>query len=76
MVDGWINKSFKEISSKEPFSIGDGDHGLITEKDYVEDGIPLIRIVDIDKNGKLNLEKIKRISKEAHNRVKKSWLKP
>ena len=75
MTEGWVKKKFRQIAKDEPFSIGDGDHGLITAKDYVEMGIPLIRIVDLNKNGTLNLESTKKITKEAHDKVKKSWLK-
>ncbi|MBA7676797.1 hypothetical protein ES703_85042 [subsurface metagenome] len=69
--------SIMEIANpNHPYAVGDGDHGQIKSTFYKNDGIPYIRVGDIDWNGNISLDKMVYISEEIHNRNKKSHLFP
>ena len=77
-----LNTEFKMVSLNEisdpnhPYPIGDGDHGQIKSTFYQNEGIPYIRVGDMDWNGNISLNKIVYISREVHNQNKKSHLFP
>ena len=58
------------------YPIGDGDHGLIGPGDYIEEGIPYIRVQNLGWGTKLDLSNIVFISEENNRKISKSILKP
>lgn len=59
-----------------PYSIGDGDHGLVKPDDYLDSGIPYIRVQNIGWCSELDLSNIVYISEQTNNKIKNSTLKP
>lgn len=64
------------LDYSKSYPIGDGDHGLIKTDDYLEDGIPYIRVQNLGWGTDLLLDNVVYISKENHNRIKGSELHP
>lgn len=58
------------------YPIGDGDHGMIKSSDYLDEGIPYIRVLNLTWCNGLNLDNLVFISEEMNNRVRNSELKP
>ena len=59
-----------------PYSIGDGDHGLVKPDDYLDSGIPYIRVQNLGWCSELDLSNIVYISEQTNNKIKNSTLKP
>ncbi len=81
----WIGKIPKDwelmkityiADSRYPYSLGDGDHGLMKTDDYIDDGIPYIRVQNIGWCTDLQLDNVVYISEENNKRIKNSTLKP
>lgn len=72
---GWKYVELQEIAEKKHYAIGDGDHGQIKPKDYKSEGIPYIRVGDMDW-GNLYFDKMVYISEEVHENNLKSELLP
>lgn len=66
--------SYKD--KKKVYPIGDGDHGTISPDDYIEDGIPYIRVQNLSWGKELNTEDIVYISELVNKKNKKSILYP
>lgn len=64
------------LDKKHPYPIGDGDHGMIKADDYLSEGIPYVRVLNLTWGDRLNLETLVYISEEMNNRIKNSELKP
>ena len=64
------------LDKYHPYPIGDGDHGMIKADDYLSEGIPYIRVLNLTWGDGLNLETLVYISEEMNSRIKNSELKP
>lgn len=64
------------IDKSHPYPVGDGDHGMIKADDYLDEGIPYIRVLNLTWGEGLNLENLVYISEEMNSRIKNSELKP
>ena len=79
---GWIPEDWDVFPVKylldknHPYPIGDGDHGMIKADDYLSEGIPYIRVLNLTWGDGLNLETLVYISEEMNNRIKNSELRP
>ena len=73
----WKTCRIKHLTDKShPYPVGDGDHGLIKADDYLEEGIPYIRVLNLTWGTGLNLDSLVYISDEMNDRIKNSELKP
>ena len=71
-----ISKIKYLIDSEHQYPIGDGDHGLIKSDDYLEEGIPYIRVLNLSWGYGLCLDNMVYISSEMNDMIKGSELKP
>ena len=61
----WEVKRLKHVLENKPFAIVDGPFGTqLHSSEYVDDGIPLMNVNNIDKNGNFVFDNIKYISLE------------
>lgn len=75
--NGWgISKIKYLIDSNHPYPVGDGDHGMIKADDYLTEGIPYIRVLNLTWGNGLNMENIVYISEAMNSMIKNSTLKP
>lgn len=73
----WEVLNIKRIyDHKNYYPIGDGDHGLIKPADYLEEGIPYIRVQNLGFCTELKLDNVVYISPEKNKRIASSTLKP
>lgn len=73
----WSILQLKRLKDKShPYPIGDGDHGSIKPEDYIDEGIPYIRVQNMTWGGDLLLDNIAYISEEVNDRNLKSELHP
>ena len=74
---GWELSRIKYLTDNHhPYPIGDGDHGMIKADEYLTEGIPYIRVLNLTWGSGLNLENLVFISKEMNSLIKNSELKP
>ena len=74
---GWeISKIKYLVDPNHPYPVGDGDHGMIKADDYLTEGIPYIRVLNLTWGNGLNLENIVYISEAMNAMIKNSTLKP
>lgn len=74
---GWELSRIKYLTDNHhPYPIGDGDHGMLKADDYLTEGIPYIRVLNLTWGSGLNLENLVFISKEMNSLIKNSELKP
>lgn len=74
---GWELSRIKYLTDNHhPYPIGDGDHGMIKADDYLTEGIPYIRVLNLTWGSGLNLDNLVFISKEMNSLIKNSELKP
>lgn len=64
------------IDSSHPYPIGDGDHGITKADDYLTEGIPYIRVLNLTWGQGLNLENMVYISADMNEKIRNSTLKP
>ena len=64
------------IDNNHPYPVGDGDHGMIKADDYLSEGIPYIRVLNLTWGNGLNMDNIVFISEEMNSLIKNSELKP
>jgi type I restriction enzyme S subunit len=70
------SKPVEEIASEERYALSSGPFGSnLTSKDYTPDGVIILRGTNIS-SGELNLTKIKYVSEEKAQELKRSELKP
>lgn len=75
--NGWAFVKITNIlDSNHAYPIGDGDHGLIKATDYVDAGIPYIRVQNLGWGTDLCLDGIMYITSEMNEKIKSSILKP
>lgn len=74
---GWKTSRVKYlIDGKHPYPIGDGDHGMIKADDYLDEGIPYIRVLNLTWGDGLNLDNLVFISDKMNAMIKNSELRP
>ena len=61
-------------SLKDPYPIGDGDHGQIKPDDYLDEGIPYIRVQNLSFSNKIDFEGMVYISDKVNKKNRKSTL--
>jgi restriction endonuclease S subunit len=71
-----ISKIKYLIDSNHPYPIGDGDHGMIKADDYLTDGIPYIRVLNLTWGNGLSMKNIVYISESMNAIIKNSTLRP
>jgi type I restriction enzyme S subunit len=64
------------VDNSKYYQIGDGDHGSIIPDDYLDQGIPYIRVQNLSWNGNLKMRGMVFISEQVHLKHKKSILLP
>lgn len=75
--EAWnIVKITRVLDRSHPYPIGDGDHGLIKTTDYVESGIPYIRVQNLGWGTELSLDNVVYITQEKNEAIRNSTLKP
>ena len=57
-------------------AIGDGDHGLVKPSDYLDEGIPYIRVQNLGWGTEITLDNIVYISEETNAKISSSTLRP
>ena len=73
----WNVLQLKRLKDKShPYPIGDGDHGSIKPEDYIDKGIPYIRVQNMTWGGDMLLDNIVYISEEVNAKNLKSELHP
>lgn len=74
---GWKVSRIKYlIDASHPYPIGDGDHGITKADDYLTEGIPYIRVLNLTWGQGLNLDNMVYISEEMNEKIRNSTLKP
>lgn len=63
-------------SISNPYPIGDGDHGQIKPEQYLDEGIPYIRVQNLSFSDKIDFEGMVYISQEVNRANAKSILHP
>lgn len=75
--DNWDVSRIKYlVDQNHPYPIGDGDHGMIKADDYLTEGIPYIRVLNLTWGYGLNMDNIVYISDDMNRLIKNSELKP
>ena len=64
------------IDDNHPYPIGDGDHGMIKADDYLDEGIPYIRVLILTWGDGMNLDNLVFISDKMNTMIKNSVLRP
>ena len=64
------------IDDNHPYPIGDGDHGMIKADDYLDEGIPYIRVLNLTWGDGMNLDNLVFISDKMNAMIKNSVLRP
>ncbi|SHE56685.1 restriction endonuclease subunit S domain-containing protein [Schwartzia succinivorans] len=64
------------LDKNHPYAIGDGDHGSIKTDQYLDSGIPFIRVQNLGWGTALNLENVVYISEEDNKQIQNSTLRP
>lgn len=73
----WIYPKITYILDTEhEYPIGDGDHGTIKADNYVQEGIPFIRVQNLGFATPLRLDDVVYITKKQNITIKNSTLKP
>ena len=74
---GWeISKIKYLVDGSQTYPIGDGDHGMIKADDYLTEGIPFIRVLNLTWGNGLSIENIVYIDEVMNSRIKNSELHP
>ncbi|WP_462367628.1 restriction endonuclease subunit S [Ruminococcus callidus] len=75
--ENWRLIRINNIADKaQPYSIGDGDHGLIKPSDYTDSGIPYIRVQNLGWATEIDTSNIVYISEETNQKIQSSTLRP
>lgn len=64
------------LDYSHPYPIGDGDHGLVKPSDYLDSGIPYIRVQNVGWGTEITLDNIVYISEETNAKISSSTLRP
>lgn len=74
---GWeISKIKYLVDNSHPYPIGDGDHGMIKADDYLQEGIPYIRVLNLTWGEGLSLDSVVYIDETMNYKIRNSELKP
>lgn len=71
-----VTKITRILDYSHPYPFGDGDHGLIKTEDYLDEGVPFIRVQNIGWGTELILDNMVFISEENNSRIESSTLRP
>ncbi|MBO6204575.1 MAG: restriction endonuclease subunit S [Selenomonas sp.] len=75
--DGWKLSRIKYlIDANHPYPIGDGDHGLVSVDDYLTEGIPYIRVLNLTWGNGLKMDNMVYISEDMNYKIRNSTLRP
>ena len=73
----WEVVKLKEIAARSKFSIVDGPFGTqLHSSEYVSEGVPLIRVNNINKDGSFNSSEIVYITEKTFEKLKRSAVYP
>lgn len=75
-VDWKVSRVKYLIDDNHPYPIGDGDHGMIKADDYLDEGIPYIRVLNLTWGDGMNLDNLVFISDKMNAMIKNSELRP
>ena len=75
-VDWKVSRVKYLIDDNHPYPIGDGDHGMIKADDYLDEGIPYIRVLNLTWGDGMNLDNLVFISDKMNTMIKNSELRP
>ncbi len=75
-VEWNLIKVTRLLDYSHPYPIGDGDHGLIKTDDYIDAGVPYIRVQNLGWGTELDCDNIVYISEERNQVIANSILKP
>lgn len=75
-VDWKVSRVKYLIDENHPYPIGDGDHGMIKADDYLDEGIPYIRVLNLTWGDGMNLDNLVFISDKMNAMIKNSELRP
>jgi len=75
-IDWSVSRVKYLVDQNHPYPIGDGDHGMIKADDYLTEGIPYIRVLNLTWGLGLNMDNVVYISDEMNSLIKNSELKP
>ena len=75
-ADWRIVKITRLLDYNHPYPIGDGDHGLVKPADYLDTGIPYIRVQNLGWGTEISLDNIVYISETTNSKIASSTLKP
>ncbi len=75
-VDWQISRVKYLVDKNHPYPIGDGDHGMIKADDYLDEGIPYIRVLNLTWGDGMNLDNLVFISDKMNSMIKNSELRP
>ena len=74
---GWsLVKITYLLDNRHTYAIGDGDHGLIKSEDYIDEGIPYIRVQNLGWCSELSMDNVVYISPENNRKIESSTLHP
>ncbi len=74
---GWkISRIKYLVDGSQTYPIGDGDHGMIKADDYLTEGIPYIRVLNLTWGNGLSMEDIVYIDEAMNAKIKNSELHP
>lgn len=74
---GWEMSKIKYlVDGSQAYPIGDGDHGMIKADDYLTEGIPYIRVLNLTWGNGLSMEDIVYIDESMNSKIKNSELHP
>lgn len=72
----WSIHKLKYLKSDEKYSIVDGPFGTQLHNDeYVDEGVPVVRVTNLDFNGNFHSENLVFITEEKYNSLKRSSIK-
>ena len=75
--EGWSISRIKYlVDPSQSYPIGDGDHGMISADDYLTEGLPYIRVLNLSWGKGLLLDNMVYINEEMNNKIKNSELRP
>lgn len=64
------------VDESHIYAIGDGDHGIVKVDDYLSEGIPYIRVLNLTWGNGLKMENMVYISEEMNHKIRNSTLRP
>lgn len=75
-VNWTISKIKYLVNPDQTYPIGDGDHGMIKADDYLSEGIPYIRVLNLTWGNGLSMDDVVYIDEAMNAKIKNSELHP